>query len=241
LLIIREMENQLAKPVKKQIQVAPAATTRRRQSYFRWFLAALLIAFLILTTLAKTIPYFSFDLVITRTIQSFRPVWFELFMKAVSSMGEVGPQLAIPFLTALAMWFFKLKKEALVLTMSTYGAIAISETVKIIVARPRPDGTLIIQVGHFVRHDSFPSGHVLFYMGFFGFLLYLSYSRLKKTWLQRFLVVFFSGLLILVGISRIYLGAHWFSDTLGSYLIGTAWLLLIVQLQRYIKNWGILQ
>ncbi len=82
---------------------------------------------------------------------------------------------------------------------------------------------------------SFPSGHVMLYTAFFGFLTFLSFSLLKPSWKRRLLTLFFLSLVFLVGPSRIYLGQHWASDVFAGYLLGSLWLLLAIQLYRWGK------
>ena len=79
---------------------------------------------------------------------------------------------------------------------------------------------------------SFPSGHVLYFTAFFGFLFYLAFTLLKQSWGRTLLLVALVGMLALIGPSRIYEGQHWASDVLASYLLGSVWLTLIVYLYR---------
>ncbi len=73
----------------------------------------------------------------------------------------------------------------------------------------------------------------MFFIGLYGFLLFVIHSRFKKSdWKRAVLMVFFSLLIFLIGVSRIYLGAHWFSDVLGAYLLGFSWLLVIIWLDH---------
>jgi undecaprenyl-diphosphatase len=84
-------------------------------------------------------------------------------------------------------------------------------------------------------HESFPSGHVFFYVSFFGFLFFLAYALLKKGLLQRALLALSGVLLVLIGLSRVYQGAHWPSDVVGAYLAGGAWLMLMIEVYRRLK------
>ena len=206
---------------------------------FRALLLVLIIVFAVLTYLAKLNPYFPFDLVITRSIQSINLAGFDLLMRFLTTLGNHPYWEILVFGSSIIFWLVKLKKEAIITLVSSIGVLTLSELIKRIVARPRPDGSLVIQIEHFTRPDSFPSGHVLFFMGFFGFLLFVvysqkssAYSRFKPGILRTFLICLLGLLLILIGISRIYLGAHWFSDTLGSYLLGIIWLYLMVYIYR---------
>ena len=192
-------------------------------------LSALTISFLILTFHVKKYEYFTFDLNIARGVQSFNPPWFDFLMVLISKLGDYsGGSLIILLFICLAI-FLRRKREALMIFISTASGTLISQTLKYLVGRPRPSSSLINVVGHFGKSDSFPSGHVMFYVSLYGFLLFLTFSMFrKKIYIRNFLIAVFSSLIILAGVSRIYLGAHWFSDVLGGYLVGFIWLLIVI-------------
>ena len=110
---------------------------------------------------------------------------------------------------------------------------AINLLVKDLIQRPRPIAGPV-NVINILNGYSFPSGHVMFYLGFFGFIGFLVFSLLKPSLKRSLLLAFFGSLIVLIGVSRIYLGQHWASDVLGAYLLGSLTLVAIVQL--YI--WG---
>lgn len=199
---------------------------------FRNYLIPAIGVSLVLTFFAKQYAFFAFDLYITRQIQSIEiPVVNELLL-FITWLGN-SPQAIISLIAVMGAFFlYGLKKESLMLGVSAVGAVAISETLKVIVLRPRPDPVLINQIEKFFRADSFPSGHVLFFCGFYGFIMFLTYTKLRNKNLRNLLSGFFLWLIILVGISRVYLGSHWFSDTLAAYLIGSIWLYLVVVLYK---------
>jgi membrane-associated phospholipid phosphatase len=82
---------------------------------------------------------------------------------------------------------------------------------------------------------SFPSGHVMFYLGFFGFVGFLAFSLWKPSIKRTLLLVLIGTLVALIGVSRVYLGEHWPSDVLGSYLLGSLTLVASIQLYRWGK------
>ena len=107
---------------------------------------------------------------------------------------------------------------------------------KILVGRQRPTADL---VGFAYRDDelSFPSGHVMFYVCFFGFLFFVAYAVLARGTNTRRVALALSALpVLLIGVSRVYLRAHWPSDTLGAYVLGGLWLWFSVELYRRWKR-----
>ena len=77
---------------------------------------------------------------------------------------------------------------------------------------------------------SFPSGHVLTYVAFYGFLAFLLAEHLEDGPLRNASVATLTGVLALVGPSRIQQGHHWTTDVVASYLLGLAYLLGLIQL-----------
>lgn len=203
---------------------------------FHNLLITLIVSFALLTFLAKQIPYFTFDLSITHFIQNINIPLFPELMEFISWLGNVYPTIFSVGLICLTIWFFKKPKEALMIFISTSGIILLSQIFKFVVHRPRPDPSLISQIGSYQNLDSFPSGHVLYFIGFYGFLLFLIYTSQKVHLTRSTLIFILLLMMFLIGMSRIYLGAHWFSDVLGSYLIGTLWLYLMTLLYKRIKN-----
>src|SRR5205085_12645510 len=91
-------------------------------------------------------------------------------------------------------------------------------------ARPRPSAELV-GFAYKSSEASFPSGHVIFYVCYFGFLFFTAYALLPRGSLARRAALVLSALpVLLVGVSRVYLRAHWPSDVLGAYLISGVWL-----------------
>jgi undecaprenyl-diphosphatase len=83
--------------------------------------------------------------------------------------------------------------------------------------------------------SGFPSGHVLTFTALCGFLAFLVYTLLKPSWGRTTLLVTAFVLVILMGVSRIYQGQHWFSDVMGAYLLGSLWLALTIRVYRWGK------
>lgn len=73
---------------------------------------------------------------------------------------------------------------------------------------------------------SFPSGHSMGSLIFYGFVIYLVIRTRQRSWIRWLFVAILSMLIIMIGSSRIYLGAHFPSDVLGGYIAGLIWLIL---------------
>ena len=98
--------------------------------------------------------------------------------------------------------------------------LALNQLLKAIVQRPRPDGfRLIAETGY-----SFPSGHSMISMAFFGLLVWMVWTYEKDRVLAHIWCVLFSLVIVMVGVSRIYLGVHYASDVLAGFCVSLIWL-----------------
>ncbi len=212
---------------------APVPMRRYRSALFQIVLVLVASAFAVLTFYVKTMPFFAIDLQITKAIQLINFPFFTSFMILVSWPG-FGPQLiVITALILLLIYSFGLHWESVMAFVAASFSLGINLMVKDLIQRPRPTSDLV-NVFAKLTDSSFPSGHVMFYIGFYGFMGFLVFSLLKPSLKRSFLLVFFGGLVVLVGASRIYLGQHWASDVLGAYLLGS--LTLEAYIQIYL--WG---
>jgi undecaprenyl-diphosphatase len=214
-----------------QEELAPKHTNRYRGWVFQGYLLAAILGFALLALLASTNAYFPIDLLITQSLQTFRPAWMQILMSLVSSPGYLPQSMAVVGLVVFLLWRLGFSGEAKFALLAALGSGLVNTLAKIVVQRPRPSADLV-EVVKALDSFSFPSGHVMFYTAFFGLLFFLCFTRLKRSWGRTALLVLFGGLVALVGPSRIFLGEHWASDVLGAYLLGSLILFGVVQLYK---------
>jgi undecaprenyl-diphosphatase len=211
------------KPVKKTL----------RAVLFQVLLILVAVAFAALTFLVRTGPSFAIDLQIARALQSIDSPAFAVLMSWVSWPG-FGPQaVIITLLLALLIFALGLHWEAIAALAAALFSTAVNILVQDWVRRPRP-AVGVVNVIETLDSYSFPSRHVMFYVSFFGFMAFLAYTLMKPSVQRALLLIFFGGLVLLVGPSRIFLGQHWPSDVLAGYLLGC--LILVFSIQFY--RWG---
>lgn len=216
-------------------QVAPRPVHRFRARVFQIYLVSATAAFGILVVLASATSYFTVDLSITRSVQTMNAAWFASFMKWVSFLGYAPQIYVLVVAVAVLLFLIGLRWESVVSLAAAAGAGGLGQLVKIVVHRPRP-GANLVNVLQQLNSYGFPSGHVLAYTAFFGFLFFLGYTLLKPSFARTILLAILGGLVALIGISRIYVGDHWASDVIGAYLLGNLWLVLCISIYRWGKS-----
>jgi undecaprenyl-diphosphatase len=213
---------------------APAPERRRRAQVFQFSLLALIVAFGLLAASVRQTEYSPLDLAITRTVQSVDAPLFAWLMTLVSWFGFAPQIVAIPILAALLLYALGLHWESVASALAAAAVGALNTGVKLLIHRPRPAPDLV-DVARMLDSYSFPSGHVMIYVGFFGFLFFLAYTLLRRSWVRTLLLAGLGALVGLVGLSRIYLGQHWASDVLGAYLLGGLALIGVIRAYRWGK------
>jgi membrane-associated phospholipid phosphatase len=216
-------------------ETAPPHVRHYRAVLFQLSLLLITAAFAVLAFLVKAMPSFAIDLRITRAIQLIHFPAFALLMSLISWPGFSPQSMIITGLIILLIYGFGLHWEAVMALIAAVFSTAINVLVKDLVQRPRPTSGMV-NVIDILNSYSFPSGHVMFYLGFYGFIGFLAFSLLKPSLKRSLLLALFGGLIALIGVSRIYLGEHWASDVLGSYLLGSLTLVAIIQLYLWGKT-----
>lgn len=144
-------------------------------------------------------------------------------MKGITWCGSAFCLILVSF---LSFFIFKNKKTSIFVWINLISITILNQVLKFILHRPRPTDFRIIEESGY----SFPSGHSMASMAFYGFLIYLIYKKINNKYLKWGLICFLSILILFIGISRIYLGVHYTSDVLAGFLISVAYLILFVSI-----------
>lgn len=142
-----------------------------------------------------------------------------------------GGAIFLISLTVILLLVIKNKKIGISIIANLLIATILNFLLKNILQRPRPtEYRLIDESGY-----SFPSGHSMVSMAFYGFLIYLIYKNIKNKKIKWGLINVLSVLIIAIGVSRVYLGVHYTSDVLAGFLIAIFYLILYTSIvKKYI-------
>ena len=185
--------------------------------------------------LARFIQFFPGDRTITRNLQKQHNSLIRRLMIAISAPGfpKVGVSLTLSI--AGIFWALRFRLEAIFILLTSSSNI-LNWVVKRLIKHPRPTEELVT-VTRVINEPSFPSGHVMHYINWFGLLTYLLATNWRSGKLRNTLIAFCISLIALIGPSRVYLGAHWPSDVMAGYIYGGLWFGGVMALYLRIKAW----
>ena len=175
------------------------------------------------------------DVALMVRLQRRRRPWLDRLMSAASWPGFPPQSRLIPYTAIGGLWLLRFRTEA-AFVAAAWGTAALSTVLKAAMERPRPvAGTDIRVVAARLGGSSFPSGHVITFVGTYGFLAYLADTLVRNRPARRIATTGLVGVVVLVGPSRIYQGHHWPTDVSASYLLGTSYLLVVIAGYRTVK------
>ncbi len=196
----------------------------QKKLYYQYAGSCFLLLFVFLGYIVKFYPSWlnPFDESLTRVIRSGYPLMTPFFLWVTKFANPVT--IILLFLVVLVVFLInKYYAEALWLSLGTIGIAGLfNPLIKLVFLRERPTlEHLVVETS-----SSFPSGHSTGSMVFYGTLLLLVPILFKQPFWQWCLRILLGLLILLIGISRIYVGVHFPSDVLGGFCVGLSWLLL---------------
>ncbi len=186
--------------------------------------AIFFILFSIVTILVLNNQTTEFDEVIYNYLSNNRNSFLDTFFINFTHIGDTLP------VVILAIILFFVFKEKGIIATSFILCTGINTILKHLIVRERPPlvRRLITQGGY-----SYPSGHSIMALCTYGILIYFVITKIKKKWLKILLTILLSLMILLIGISRIYVGVHYPSDVLGAFLLGIVILIVNITLINY--------
>ena len=150
-------------------------------------------------------------------VEGARSSWLTPIMEGFSALAT--PVVLVTLLLAIAA-FAPGRRPGLCCALNLVLVAGLNVVLKLIVQRPRPEGFRLAEVGGF----SFPSGHSMAAMAFFGLLVWLVWHYERDRGKRWFLCAALSLVAVMVGVSRVYLGVHYASDVVAGFCVALAWL-----------------
>lgn len=186
---------------------------------------------LFIIIICLVITGFILESVYEKEILEFDKLAFSLFKirtplltKIFLIITNLGSPYVLILLTLLS-FLLKNKKLSFIITANLGLITIINQVLKFIVKRPRPsDLFLIVETGY-----SFPSGHSMVSLSFYGLLIYFIYKYFKNKKLKIFLITLLSLIIVLIGVSRVYLGVHFVSDVISGFLLSLSYLIIFIK------------
>jgi len=141
------------------------------------------------------------------------------------TITNLSSAYALIVLSIILLLTMKNKKIPLYITLNLIFCFLLNQFAKEIFTRPRPLGINLIEESGF----SYPSGHAMISMAYYGFIAYLLYKKNKSFITKLILIILLILTIILIGFSRIYLGVHYLSDVIGGFLLSIVYLMIYIK------------
>lgn len=191
-----------------------------------FILAFLIILFVFLVCEVISNNIFIYDNTIYNIIiETFKS---DTITKILKFITQFGSALYFTIVSFILIVLIKNKKNKLLIPSNVLLVTVINLIIKEIIKRPRPNVTRLVKESGY----SFPSGHSMTSLAFYGFLIYLIYKNIQNKYLKWTLIILLTLLIFLIGFSRIYLGVHYASDVIAGFLAGAIYLILFIRFTK---------
>ncbi|HHY90236.1 MAG TPA: phosphatase PAP2 family protein [Clostridiales bacterium] len=151
--------------------------------------------------------------------------------KGITFTGNFLSVVIITLVIAGVLIYFKKTKQALFFSLNVLGLWLFNEMLKQVFRRPRPLEPRLVHVSGY----SFPSGHSMVFMGLSAWVIYYILRNVRNRRMAVLISILILIYAVLVGLSRVYLGVHYFSDVLAGWTIGILWVLASISLHKKLE------
>ncbi len=187
-------------------------------------LICLITIFITITILVLSNKIIPIDNYIYNFIISFKSDRLTYFFKTITKLSNI--KFIVIF--SLILLIIYRGKNGIYIVFNLIVIRIINCIFKVLIRRNRPNILRLIKIGEY----SYPSGHAMISMGLYGYLIYLIYKRVKNKYIKYLGISLLSILILLIGISRIYLGVHYFSDVAAGYTLSLIYLILFIRIKE---------
>jgi len=201
-----------------------------------WFVVVFMIfiaSFSFIAYLVEMEKLIYFDHHIISFVQGFEADFLTAIMIFFSFIGDTVPVIVITLLSAFFLYrVLRHRREVLLLLSTMIGSTLLNVLLKYIFQRTRPDINQIV----FEEGFSFPSGHSMAAFSLYGILTFLLWRHIKTRSGRGTLLIFNSLMILLIGLSRIYLGVHYPSDVIAAYAASGFWLFTVIWIYQWMQE-----
>jgi undecaprenyl-diphosphatase len=186
------------------------------------FALSILSFAVIVDSLSEKGALFHLDLKINAYVTRVANPGLTWFLGIITTLGSIYLVVIVAVIVGVILFIRKNWWRLFSLFLAVPVGQAVLNILKVVFQKPRP------QTEMFVFSYSFPSGHVFSATVIYGFCIYLTFRFINNATVKWTVSILMSLLILLIGLSRVYLGVHWFSDSLAGYATGFAWLLFCI-------------
>ncbi len=191
---------------------------------------ALLVATVLLAVYGANSAAPAWEVEAISWVQSASPYALHQIARFMTVIGRSPISTVIPVVAIAAMWVWGQRHLSVFLAAAALARV-LSVALKELVDRPRPSAS-VVDVTYQLGGHSFPSGHALGATLFYGFLIYCAELSISNKPVRRLVQGSLAIVIVIMGYSRVELGARWPTDVLGGYAIGLLVLSAMVWLHR---------
>jgi undecaprenyl-diphosphatase len=174
-----------------------------------------------------------FDTAVIGFVQGLEAPWLTSIMKVFTWIGSgyvVAPIALIGFIVLYFVLHYR--QQAFLLIVVIAGSVLLNSVLKNYFKRERPEIHRILDANGF----SFPSGHSMMAFALYAIIAYIAWRNVKTSVSRILLLLFAAFMIIMIGMSRIYLGVHYPSDVVGGFAASALWLTIAISVYAYFQS-----